>query len=154
MLAVGCTQKKDITVRGMSYSPKSNYSYMGTAERMLDLKFSILKSAFSSESVITAIVVAPFNYNYPVLYKWKLGQGIELSDHQILNGELKSLEKNLPQKIVLNLKDFSDQKNLFIRFEIVGTDPKNRIFTDGIVTSVQKKSFESIVQEVEKINAK
>jgi hypothetical protein len=153
LISAGCTQKKDMSVHGMTPSPKSQYSYMGPAERILKLNFDVSKSRFKKSAVIKAIVSLPFNYNHPLQYKWKLGENVILKSGD-LTGSVALLTQNEPLVFTIEVDNFESSQNRFLRFEIVGTDPNKRIFTDGLVSSHQENSFESIVQEVEKINAK
>lgn len=152
LTAVGCTQKKDIAVHGMSSAPTTQYSYMGAAERILKLKFDVSKSRFNNKATLKAIVSLPFDYNSPLEYKWKLGEKVVLKSGE-LTGSVSALVKNIPIEISIDIDNFDSRQNRFVRFEIIGSDPNRRIFTDGIISSHQENSFESVVQELEKINA-
>lgn len=152
LVFVGCTQKKDITDRGMSPAPTSQYSYMGAAERILKLNFDVSKSRFSNKATIKAIISLPFDYNASLQYKWKLGEKVIIKSGE-LTGSVHSLTKNTPVEVSIDVDHFDPRQSRFVRFEIIGLDPNRRIFTDGLVSSHQENSFESIVQEVEKINA-
>jgi hypothetical protein len=138
--------------RGMTSSPTSQYSYMGAAERILKLNFDVTKSRFNKSAKIKAVVSLPFNYNHSLQYKWKLGEKVILKSGE-LTGSATSITQNEPLVFTIEVDNFESSQNRFVRFEIVGTDPNKRIFTDGLVSSHQENSFESIVQEVEKINA-
>ena len=120
---------------------------MGLVERSIKLKFQTQQDDIS---VITAIIETEFDYDYPVNYQWRLGEFLQPENVQDLTGQISSLQKNHPVKIKLNVKGFNiDAVARFVRFEAYGTNPKHRIFTDGVVSSQKNNSFESIVQEVE-----
>ncbi len=149
----GCTEKKSMTSRGMSPTPTSQYSYMGPVERTINLKLLLSKAKFNSSGTIRAVVSLPYDYNFPLQYKWKLGQNVKLQDGYILTGSIPSLKKDSPVEITISVDEFQAKEARFARFEVFGTDPNKRIFSDGIISSQQESSFESIVQEVEKIHA-
>jgi len=132
---------------GLSFYNKSSFSYMGLVERSIKLKFQTHQDDIS---VITAVIETEFDYNYPINYQWRLGEFLQPENSQELSGQISSLQKNQPVKIKLNVKGFNiDAVARFVRFEAFGTNPKHRIFTDGVVSSQKNNSFENIVQEVE-----
>ncbi len=141
-----------MTSRGMRPAI-SQFSYMGPVERTIDLKLQLNKAKFSSAATIRAVVSLPYDYNHPLEYKWKLGQNVKLQESQSLTGSIPSIKKDTPVEITLSVNDFQANKARFVRFEVFGTNPNKRIFSDGLVTSHQENAFESIVQEVEKIHA-
>lgn len=148
-----CTEKKkDMQSRGMGPTT-SQYSYMGPVERTIDLKLLLNKAKFDSSGTIRAVVSLPYDYNHPLQYKWKLGQNVKLQKGYDLTGTIPSIKKNTPVEITISVDQFQAEDTRFVRFEVFGTDPNKRIFSDGIVSSHQENSFESIVQEVEKIHA-
>lgn len=150
-----CTQKNENThvIQNAQYGThavhNTQYSYMGPVERSINLKLSLNKASIS---YLKASFSVPYNYNSKLQYKWKLGPNVTL--HQgSLTGSIDSLKKDESVDVVIAVKNFNSDENRFVRFEIFGTDPMKRIFSDGIVSSHQESSFESIVQEVEKNNA-
>lgn len=150
----GCTEKKkDMQSRGMSPVSTSQYSYMGPVERTIDLKLLLSKAKFDSSGTIRAVVSLPYDYNSPLQYKWKLGQNVKLQNGYSLTGSIPSIKKDTPVEITISVDQFQASEARFVRFEVFGTDPNKRIFSDGIVTSHQENAFESIVQEVEKTHA-
>ena len=95
----------------------------------------------------------PYDYNHPFQYKWKLGPNVKLQKGYSLTGSFPSIKKDTPVEITISVDQFQASDARFVRFEVFGTDPNKRIFSDGIISSQQENSFESIVQEVEKIHA-
>lgn len=144
-----CTPRKSVSDAPPLDIPEKGLSYMGAIERSIGLKLSLDKSKIS---FIKASISVPYNYNSPLQYKWKLGPNVTL--HQgLLSGSIASLQKGQTVDVIISIKNFDSDENRFVRFEVFGTDPQKRIFSDGIVSSQQENSFESIVQEVEKNNA-
>ena len=154
ILIFGCTEKKkDLSSHGLSPISTSQYSYMGPVERTIDLKLILNKAQFDSSAEIHAVVSLPYDYNQPLEYKWKLGQNVKIQKGFPLSGRISSLKKNKPVEIIITVDQFhATADTRFVRFEVFGTDPNKRIFSDGLVSSHQEKAFESIVQEVEKIH--
>ena len=150
----GCTEKKkDLVSRGLSPISTSQYSYMGPVERTINLKLELNKAQFNSSAKIRAVVNLPYDYNQPLEYKWKLGQNVKLQKGFTLSGRISSLKKNSPVEITIIVDQFQANDARFVRFEVFGTDPNKRIYSDGVVSSQQENAFESIVQEVEKTHA-
>lgn len=143
------SQSESLESRGMSSLSKTKYSYMGSAAREIDLKLSFKKSDIS---LIKAVIQVPYNYNSSFQYRWKLGSHVTLAEGS-LTGFIQPLQKGEKAEVLLKVKNFNSDDHRFVRFEVFGTDPNKRIFSDGIVSSQQESSFESIVQEVEKIHA-
>lgn len=153
-LTFGCTEKKkDLQSRGMSPVSTSQYSYMGPVERTIELKLLLNKPKFDSSGTVRAVISLPYDYNSPLQYKWKLGQNVKLQKGYSLTGTIPSIKKDTPVEITISVDQFQATDTRFVRFEVFGTDPNKRIFSDGIVSSHQENAFESIVQEVEKIHA-
>lgn len=145
---LSCTEKPRDSI---SHHEKTELSYAGNVERSIDLKLNLNKSTIST---IRARISVPYDYSSKIVYKWKLGQDVKLAEGSQLIGEISSLKKSTPVDVYLRVENFNSQNQKFVRFEAFGTDPKRKIFVDGIVSSNQETSFESIVQEVEKINEK
>lgn len=141
----GCLEK-DVPTAQKNLLPTTQYSYMGGAERSINLKLNLNKSEIS---LIKATISTPYDYNAPLQYKWKLGSGVILNQGS-LTGTMSSLKKDQTFDIVIAVKNFNTKEPRFVRFEVFGTDANKRIFSDGIVSSNQESSFESVVQEVEK----
>ena len=149
-----CTEKKkDMQSRGMIPATTTQYSYMGPVERTIDLKLLLSKAKLDSSGIIRAIVSLPYDYNSPLQYKWKLGQNVKLQKGYSLTGSIPSIKKDTPVEITISVDQLQATEARFVRFEVFGTDPNKRIFSDGIVSSHQENAFEAIVQEVEKIHA-
>lgn len=142
-LTSACTPQKSVKTL------EHGMSYMGPVERNINLKLSLNKSSISK---LTATVSVPYNYGSTLHYKWKLGPNVVLEQGTLV-GTISSLQKNQAVTVAISVKNFNTDENRFVRFEVFGTDPQKRIFSDGIVSSNQPNSFENIVQEVEKINA-
>ena len=153
-LIFSCTEKKkDMQARGMKPASTSQYSYMGPVERTIDLKLLLSKAKLDSSGAIRAVVSLPYDYKSPLQYKWKLGQNVKLQKGYSLTGSIPSIKKDTPVEITISVDQFQASEARFVRFEVFGTDPNKRIFSDGIVSSQQENTFEAIVQEVEKIHA-
>lgn len=144
LAALSC-KKTETYSHGLKNISVSSYTYKGLVEKSIQLKF---KSSGSNPTTITAEVEIPFNYQYPLKYEWKLGEDVTLSQGQ-LKGEVTSLEQNKKVEISIDVNGFKSDKPRFVRFEIMGTNPKRKIYADGIYSSDVSSSFESIVQEVE-----
>ncbi len=150
----GCTEKKNTVSRELSPVTNSQFSYMGPVERTIDLKLELNKAKFNHSATLRAVVSLPYDYNHPLQYQWKLGPHVQLQKSSQLSGTISSIKKDTPVEIMISVDQFQSDETRYVRFEIFGTAPNKRIFSDGIISSHQENSFESIVQEVEKINAK
>lgn len=140
----GCFEKKPAN-HGMSNIPISQFTYRGVVEKTIKLKFKVVKS---NSSTIQAIAETEYDYNHPVKFEWKLGEGLKLSDGN-LTGEIAYLRKNTPYTFTIKVNGFESVDPRFIRFEVIGTHESRRIYADGIIASQDEKSFEKIVQEIE-----
>jgi hypothetical protein len=136
-----CTQRKERT--GLSFIPRTEFSYRGAVDRTLQLKFNVEQTDISE---VSAVVLAPENYKGSLNYKWFLGDGVQL-ESGILDGQINS-EKS-KAIIQIKVKGFTSEKLKHIRFEISGEQTGRRLFADGIISSQQKNSFEEIVKEIE-----
>lgn len=143
-LLSSCYDDEPQNKHGLSSIPRTQFTYRGVVDRSIKLKFFVDKGQVSK---LIARVETAYDYNHPLTYEWKLGEGVSLSSGQ-LTGQLERLQKNTPLELELNVNGFTGDIARFVRFEIIGSNQQKRAFADGIINS-QDKSFERIVQEVE-----
>ena len=141
----GCFEKKSQSDYGLNSISQSQFTYRGQIERSIELKFNVEKNDVSE---IYAVAILPTNYNDELSFKWSLGEGVLLTSGE-LEGKIIKIPDNKKIKLQILVKGFNTDIVKHIRFEILGLNPKHRVFADGIVSSNQKNSFESIVHEVE-----
>lgn len=143
-LLTSCYEDQPQNKHGLSNVPLTKFTYRGVVERTIQLKFKVEKGETSK---LIARVETQYDYDFPLNYEWKLGEGVSVSDGN-LKGQIEKMQKNTPLEIELNVTGFNGDVARFVRFEILGTNPQKRAFADGIINSTDK-SFEKIVQEVE-----
>lgn len=143
-LLTGCYDEPPQNKHGLSVIPLTKFTYRGVVDRTIQLNFKVEKGETTK---LIARVETQYDYNFPLNYEWKLGEGISLSSGD-LKGQIEKMQKDTPLEIELNVTGFNADVARFVRFEILGTNPQKRAFVDGIINS-QDKSFEKIVQEVE-----
>lgn len=143
-LLTGCYDDQSLSQHGLSNIPISQFTYRGVVDRTIQLHFNVDRGEITK---ITARIETQYDYDFPLNYEWKLGQGVSISSGD-LKGQIEKMQKGQPLEIELAVTGFSKEESRFIRFEVLGTNPQKRAFVDGIVSS-QEKSFEKIVQEVE-----
>lgn len=143
-LLTGCYEDQPQNTHGLSNVPLTKFTYRGVVERTIQLKFKVEKGEISK---LIARVETQHDYDFPLNYEWKLGEGVSLASGE-LKGQIEKMQKDTPLEIELNVSGFNGDVARFVRFEILGTNPQKRAFADGIINSTDK-SFEKIVQEVE-----
>lgn len=143
-LLTGCYDEQPSNKHGISTVPTTQFSYRGVVDRTIKLSFKVDKGGVSK---LTARIETQYDYNFPLNYEWKLGEGVQVSSGN-LKGQISSMQKDSPIGIELEVTGFSGDVARFVRFEVLGTSPTKRAFADGIINS-QDKSFEKIVQEIE-----
>lgn len=132
---------------------QSQFSSKGIVDRVIQLKLNFTTVQSNSEiAEVVAQVQMPFDYKDKLYFKWKLGEGVVLSEGE-LSGELNGLLKNEPKKIYLKVTGFSQEINHQIGFEIFGMRNNKKIYADALVASNLESTFENTVQNVEKIKA-
>lgn len=131
---------------------QSEFSHMGIGSRNIGLQLSTQNEVLGDETQVIAELTLPKGSVSALSYKWKLGSGIIL-----VKGPLQQEIITIPHKnkyqIYLTVKNFKNMSSRFIRFEAFGLQNNQRVFTDGLISSSIDRSFENIVQKVEKINA-
>jgi hypothetical protein len=133
--------------------PISQFSSKGVVDRIIDLKLSFDEVAKNTDkSSIHVKINMPFDFNEKLHYHWKLGQGVALHSGEI-DGELDHLFKNETKEISIDVTGFSKEINHHVGFEIYGLKNGHKIYGEGLVASDLENTFESIVQNVEKIKA-
>lgn len=144
LLLTSCYDEQPNNKHGLSKVPLTQFSYRGVVDRTIKLNFKIEKGAVSK---LIAHIETDYDYNFPLTYEWKLGEGVQVSSGS-LKGQISSMQKNSPLEIELEVTGFSGDIARFARFEVIGSNSQKRAFADGILSS-QDKSFEKIVQEIE-----
>jgi hypothetical protein len=143
-ILTGCYDDQAENKHGLSSIPLSGFTYRGVVDRSIKLNFQVDKGEVTK---ITARIETQYDYDFPLNYDWKLGEGVS-----VINGDLKGqvahMRKGAPIEIELAVTGFTKDVARFVRFEILGTNPQKRAFVDGVINS-QEKSFEKIVQEIE-----
>ena len=140
----GCYDDQPQNQHGLSNVPLTKFTYRGIVERTIKLSFTVEKGEITK---LIARIETQYDYDFPLNYEWKLGEGVSVSRGG-LSGQIEKMQKNTPLEIELNVTGFKGDIARFVRFEVLGTNPQKRVFADGIINS-QDKSFEKIVQEVE-----
>ncbi|AZZ38045.1 hypothetical protein CIK05_14950 [Bdellovibrio sp. qaytius] len=140
----GCYDDKPLSKHGLSNVPLTQFTYRGVVDRTVKLKLKVEKGGVSK---LTARIETEYDYDFPLNYEWKLGEGVQLSSGD-LKGQISAMKKNTPLEIELDVIGFTGDIARFVRFEVLGTNPQKRVFADGVFSS-QDKSFEKIVQEIE-----
>lgn len=143
-LLTGCYDEQPQNRHGLAMISQSQFTYRGVVDRTIQLHFKTEKGQITK---LIAHVETQYDYNFPLDYEWKLGEGVQVSSGE-LKGQIDKMQKGSPLEIELNVTGFSGDVARFVRFEIMGTNPDKRAFADGIINS-QDKSFEKIVQEIE-----
>ena len=141
----GCFKTKSKKEYGMHSISQSEFTYRGQIERSIELKFNVEKNEISE---ITTLAEIPKNYSGELSYKWSLGTNVKIEKGD-LEGKILKLPENKKIKLQIFVKGFNADTARHIRFEIIGLNSARRIFADGIISSNQNNSFESIVKEVE-----
>lgn len=143
-LLTGCYDDQPSNKHGLSTVPLTQFTYRGVVDRTIKLNFKVDKGSVSK---LIARIETEYDYNFPLNYEWKLGEGVQVSSGE-LKGQISSMQKNSPLEIGLEVTGFSGDIARFVRFEVIGSNTEKRAFADGILSS-QDKSFEKIVQEIE-----
>lgn len=143
-LITGCYDDQPANKHGLSNIPLSQFTYRGVVDRTVQLHFKVDKGNITK---LIARIEVQYDYDFPLNYEWKLGEGVSVSSGD-LKGQIEKMQKNTPLEIELNVSGFNGDIARFVRFEVLGTHPQKRAFADGIINS-QDKSFEKVVQEVE-----
>lgn len=143
-LLSGCYDEQPANKHGLSSVPTTQFTYRGVVDRTIKLNFKVEKGGVSK---LIARIETQYDYNFPLNYEWKLGEGVELSRGS-LKGQLSGMKKDSPVELELEVIGFTGDIARFVRFEVIGTNPEKRAFADGILNS-HDKSFEKIVQEIE-----
>lgn len=143
-LLTGCYDDQPSNKHGLSTVPLTQFTYRGVVDRTIKLNFKVEKGSVSK---LIARIETEYDYNFPLNYEWKLGEGVQVSSGE-LKGQISSMQKNSLLEIELEVTGFSGDIARFVRFEVIGSNTEKRAFADGILSS-QDKSFEKIVQEIE-----
>lgn len=126
----------------------SQYSSRGIIDRVLHLDFKLKDS-----KEVFAIVSMPFDFDGEIQYQWTLGENVTVIEGTLKGSLHAGLKKDFPQQIKITVQGFDKNQSRHIGFEIWGDKNGRRIYADGLISSQQENSFETIVQNVEKIKA-
>lgn len=143
-LLTGCYDDQPSNKHGLSTVPLTQFTYRGVVDRTIKLTFKVEKGSVSK---LIARIETEYDYNFPLNYEWKLGEGVQISSGE-RQGQISSMQKDSALEIELEVTGFNGDIARFVRFEVIGTNSTKRAFADGILSS-QDKSFEKIVQEIE-----
>ena len=151
-LFIPATEVKQPTT--FSNVPTSEFSGYGPVDRIINIKIKedeIAKNDQDPIKIKTKITM-PFDYDETLDYKWILTENVQLTEGN-LTGQIKNLKANKPVSVEIYVTGFSNLANRQVIFQISGVKNGRRIFADGIIASQKEKTFEDIVQNVEKIKA-
>jgi hypothetical protein len=134
--------------------PTSEFSGYGPVDRIITIKIKEDKIAKQDRDIVTVKtdITMPFDYDDKLEFKWILTENVHLVKGD-LTGTVQFLKANAPKTVEISVTGFSKLENRQIAFQVSGTKNGRRIFADGIITTQKEKTFEDIVQNVEKIRA-
>lgn len=131
----------------------SAFTTGGSAQKILKVEVSFDEVKTDSEIVeIKAYVSLPFDYKFPLNYKWSFGPGVQLVEG-LENGVLPELFAQQSKLISIKVRGFSKERNSHIRFDIHGVTNGQGIYGDALIASDIENTFENTVQNVERIKA-
>ncbi|MBC7420886.1 MAG: hypothetical protein H7328_09170 [Bdellovibrio sp.] len=136
---------------GFANITQSIYSNRGIVDRIISIQLSS-KNTDSETQEITAEISMPFDYAETLQYKWNLAENVVIAAGD-LSGVVDNLKASSPTKIKILVKGFVNNESRFISFEAVGQTTSRRIYGESLLASQAEKSFENIVQNVERIKA-
>ena len=134
--------------------PESEFSGHGVVDRVIQLKFleATATTTDAAPATIKVAVTLPFDFNQVLHFKWLLTENIKLISGDIA-GDILNFKAGIPQDLEIQVAGFSQLENRHVGFQIMGIKDGRKLFTDGIVASLSENTFESVVQNVEKIKA-
>ncbi len=127
----------------------SVYSNRGVVDRIIKIEMHY-KQMNDDFQLLTAEITMPFDYNEALEYKWNLAENVTLAD-AALTGTTANLKANIPKKIQLRVRGLTKIENRFVGIEVSGQKNQRRIYGESLLSTQEHKSFEKIVQNVEKI---
>jgi hypothetical protein len=141
------------TPKASPFILQSVFTSKGVTTRVIqiELKYDSVKS-HSEEVEIKALVSMPFNYSSTLNYKWKLGEGVSVTEGSV-SGEIENLIKGEPRIVVLRVKGFGQESNHHIGFEVSGNRSDQVLYGDALIASDLENTFENTVQNVERLKA-
>ncbi len=131
----------------------SQYSSQGIVDRVIQLKLRTENLTKSGETEITANIILPFDLREELHFKWTLGQNVILQEGLLEGISPDGIKKNQIEKIKITVKGYTVDQLRHIGFEVWALHGERRLYADGLISSQQEKSFENIVQHVEKMKA-
>ena len=149
----GVYRKTSTSVRRKPFVLQSIFTSKGAATRIIqiDLQYDSVKT-HSEDVEIKAFVSMPFSYSPVLHYKWKLGEGVIVTNGS-LTGQITNLVKGEPQLITLNVKGFGLESNHQVGFEVIGSQSAQKLYGDAMIASNLEDTFENTVQNVERLKA-
>lgn len=149
----GVYVKTSASPRPKTFILQSIFTSKGVTNRIIqvELKYETVKT-HNEEVEIKALVSMPFSYSSPLNYKWKLSEGVTITDGS-LAGQIDGLVKGEPKMITLHVKGFGLESNHQIGFEVMGQRAEQAVYGDAMIASNLEDTFENTVQNVERLKA-
>lgn len=134
--------------------PTSEFTGYGPVDRVVRVKIKEDDIASNDQQPvkINAEVSMPFDYDDNLEFKWILTENVQITNG-LLTGTINNLKAGKPVRVEILVTGFSTVANRQIIFQVSGFKNGRRLFADGIIASKKEKTFEDIVQNVEKIKA-
>ena len=136
---------KQMTRKSFSAVNVSQFSSHGVVDRIINLKIEV-----KNENEITSVISLPFDFEEGLEYKWILGQNVILKEGALTGKSEIGFRKDQTKKIKIKVAGFDSKNNRHIGFEVWGTKNNRRLFAEGLISSQTDKSFEAVVQNVER----
>ena len=132
---------------------QSVFTSKGVTTRIIQIELQYEQVKTHNEDIeIKAYVTMPFSYSSALNYKWKLGEGVSITEGA-LTGQLNNLVKGESQLITLRVKGFGQESNHQIGFEVIGERAEQKLYGDAMIASTLEDTFENTVQNVERLKA-
>lgn len=129
----------------------SNFTAQGS-QRIIEIDMQNNGSAQTDKEVIpiTAKISMPFDYDGELEYKWLLSENIILVQGEA-HGKIGMLKAKKNYSLTISVQGFSTVENRQIVLKLSGIKNGRRLTSDAIISSKMEDTFESIVQNVEKM---
>lgn len=133
---------------------QSQFGGHGVVDRIIKMTIQedhIAKTDTESVKIKVSLQL-PFDLNEDLHFKWILAENIKL-DAGSLEGLVSNIKAHTKRDIEISVFGFSQIENRQVAFQVWGFKDGRKIFADGIVASKKEKTFENIVQNVERLKA-
>lgn len=132
---------------------QSVFTSKGVVNRLIqiELQYETVKT-HGEVAEIKALVSMPFNSPSTLNYKWKLGEGVSITEGSE-SGQIENLIKGESRIITLHVKGFGQESNHQIGFEVTGNRSGQALYGDAMIASDLENTFENTVQNVERLKA-